>query len=359
MSSTRPAAEEAAADRLADAQRRIEFAVAEIQSGDQWQSYLGLQSRLHAYSANNCLLISLAHHEAFNNGQVSTPWPTYVAGFRTWKVLGRCVDKGQHGYPILAPNRYTRRHAVDAEGHTRPLRQGADPEPGEQLESRQVLRGFHVEHVFAAEQTSGTPLPNPPRPCLLRGEAPEGLWDTIAAQIQTRGYQVRRVASAADLQGANGRTTWDQRLVEVRGDMDEAAQVKTLIHELGHVILHAPDEPATNAEDGRVWYRGAKEVEAESVAYIVADAHGLATDDYTFPYVSTWAGSDGILVVRASASRVSAAAKEIIAGSDVEHGLGDHVPGVDTLIQNRRVIRPLPSPDRLAQPGHTHPMGVA
>jgi len=39
--------------------------------------------------------------------------------------------------------------------------------------------------------------------------------------------------------------------------------------------------------------RGVKEVEAESVAYLVAGSHGLDTGGYTFPYVTGWAaGAD-------------------------------------------------------------------
>jgi hypothetical protein len=43
---------------------------------------------------------------------------------------------------------------------------------------------------------------------------------------------VRLVPSADAIGGANGQTTWDTHLVEIRSDMDEAARTKTLIHEL-------------------------------------------------------------------------------------------------------------------------------
>lgn len=39
--------------------------------------------------------------------------------------------------------------------------------------------------------------------------------------------------------------------------------------------------------------REIQEVEVESVAFIVLDALGLASDDYSFPYVARW--SDGEL----------------------------------------------------------------
>ena len=319
-------------DRVALAQARIEAAVAAIQSGSEWRDYLKLQSRLHRYSANNVWLISIQHAAAFERGLVDAPWPSYVEGFNTWKALGRSVAKGQHGYQILAPNRIAARVATDAAGHARTLGVDEAPSADESLETRRVLKGFRIEHVFCAEQTSGEPLPQPPMPKLLDGQAPEGLWDNIIGQVTTRGYAVRLVASADAIGGANGRTTWESRQVEVRADMDEAARTKTLIHEFDHCLLHDPSAFAGKIHPSR----GLKEVEAESVAFIVADAHGMASGDYTFPCVTAWAGPDGVKVVRSTATRVACAAKSIIEASTATHGTGGRAPGVEAALQARR-----------------------
>ncbi len=53
--------------------------------------------------------------------------------------------------------------------------------------------------------------------------------------------------------------------------------VKTLIHELGHTLLHLEAPMAS---------REAAEVEVESVAFIVCDALGLDSGDYSLPYVT-------------------------------------------------------------------------
>ena len=334
---------EDAAERVASAQARIETAVAAIQSGTEWRNYLKLQSSLHAYSANNVWLICGEHAVAFEQGLVGTPWPTYVAGFNTWKALGRSVAKGQHGYQILAPNRRAARIATDAAGHSRTLGADETPAADESVETRRVLKGFRIEHVFAAEQTSGDPLPEPPIPKLLDGRAPDGLWDNIIGQVSDHGYAVHLVPSADAIGGANGRTTWDPPLVEVRSDMDEAARTKTLIHELGHVLLHDPTE-----FEGKIHpARGLKEVEAESVAFIVADAHGMVTDDYSFPYVTAWAGKDGAKAVRATATRVASAAHSIIEASTATHGTGGRAPGVEAALQSRRATprAETPAPD--------------
>src|SRR5665811_1660421 len=90
--------------------------------------------------------------------------------------------------------------------------------------------------------------------------------------------------------------------------------------------------------------RGLKEVEAESVAFIVADAHGMATDDYTFPYVTGWASQDGAKAVRATASRVASAAQSIINASTATHGTGGRAPGVEVALQARRDMTRIETP---------------
>jgi hypothetical protein len=115
-------------------------------------------------------------------------------------------------------------------------------------------------------------MAQPARPELLQGEAPAGLWDALAAQIESEGYTVERGECDG---GANGWTRFADRVVRVRADIDDAAAVKTASHELAHLLLHDGTEYATGC-------RGRAEVEAESVAYLVCDRAGLASDQYSF-----------------------------------------------------------------------------
>jgi hypothetical protein len=219
------------AARVEAAQAVLAGEVVSLVSGEDWRRYLGFQAKLHAYSANNSMLIAAQHSRAYSEGRVSAPEPSWVAGFNTWKALGRMVQKGQRGYAVLAPVHRLRRNAVDAEGNTRLLQRDDAPATGEVEQRSLVLRGFKVEYVFDASQTHGRELPVPPSPRLLEGRAPAGLGEAVRRLIEERGFRVGIVPDAAQLGGANGQTRWDTRTVAVRSDMDDAAVVKTLIHD--------------------------------------------------------------------------------------------------------------------------------
>jgi len=261
-------------DRAAELQGQLEAEIAALVSGEDWRRFLETVSRFHKYSANNLFLI-----------MAQKPDATRVAGFNTWKRLGRYVRKGERGIRILAPCLYRYED--------------------EQGEEHRRLGGFRVVSVFDISQTSGAELPADIRPVLLEGEAPAGLWDALAAQVVGTGFELVR----GDCGGANGCTHYGSRTVTVRDDVDDAQACKTLAHELGHVLLGHESQLLGGC-------RGLLEVEAESVAYIVAQASGLDCSGYSLPYVARWAGGD-LALVRKTAERVVSCASAILAAIEV------------------------------------------
>jgi antirestriction protein ArdC len=260
------------ADRLASAHADLAAAIEALSSGEDWQRMLEAASRFHRYSANNVFLIMLQRPDA-----------TRVAGYKTWQKLGRHVRKGERGIRILAPCAY-RYVTTDDEGTET---------------SHMGIRGFTTTAVFDISQTDGLEFPDV-HPTLLEGDDTTGLWDSLAAQVKAAGYTVER----GDCCGANGFTDHLVRTVRVRDDVSDAQACKTLCHELAHVMLH----PDTTVYFG---CRGLCEVEAESVAYLVCQVAGLATDGYSFPYVARWADGKADRV-RETADRVLTAARSIL-----------------------------------------------
>ena len=235
---------------------------------------------------------------------LQAPHATRVAGYRRWQALGRQVRKGERGIAIFAPCVYRARPVGDDEAHASP-------------ELAKVLCGFRLAHVWDISQTDGDPLPYvSPQP--LRGQAPSGLWPAISALIAEAGFTVER----GDCDDASGRTHFDTRRVVVRDDVDDAEATCTLVHELAHVLLHDPAATGNCTN-----HRGTAEVEAESVAYIVCSAAGMAAEDSSLPYVAGWSHGDPA-AVRQTAERVVTTARRIItdAGIDTDLSEAEAVP---------------------------------
>lgn len=320
--------------KLEALQQQLSASVSALVTGDDWKRALTFAAEFRSRSFNNTMLIYAQHYSAFKEGRVPEPTPTYVAGFHQWLTLGRHVEKGQHGYGILAPvtARFASANPSDPASWRR-LARGEKPGSGESVRSKLV--GLKPTHVWDVSQTAGDPLPELPRPTLLHGQAPAGLWDGLADQITALGFELRLVSSAAAIGGANGLTDFLAREVSVRTDMDDAAQVKTLAHELGHVLLHPPQENviSTDLAADATLHRGIAEVEAESIALMVGAAHGLDTSSYTVPYVSTWAasvpGTTPVEVVQSTAERVRNTALSVLDKLDTQK-VGDGTPpGLD------------------------------
>jgi hypothetical protein len=133
------------------------------------------------------------------------------------------------------------------------------------------------------------------RPKLLDADAPEGLWDALVAQANAAGFEVtrnRRLLEQAD------------RRATRRGPGAGGQE---------------PDPRARPRASARRGVAEVAEVEVESVAYIVCDAIGLDSGDYSFAYVARWAeGSTDLL--KETGERVIACAKEILERLEITEG---------------------------------------
>ena len=306
----REAADAARAAKVAALHEQIGEQVEQLTADPQWRAMLDVAAKFHTYSLGNQLLIEL---QAARLG-IS---PTRVAGFGTWKALGRAVVKGATGLAVLAPCTYTPKDTRAGTGTGQDTDRAApvtgtagEPAGGDadRPARGRVLRGFRVAHVFDVSQTEGDPLPEI-RPELLTGDAPAALWEALAAQVTAHGYTLIRETCGP----ANGLTDPAARTVRVRPDVADAQAVKTLAHELAHIecghTAHGFDYRGC---------RGRAEAEAESVAYIVTAWAGLDAGAYTVPYVAAWSAGD-TAVVRGAAATVTAAARRIL----------EHLDGVE------------------------------
>jgi hypothetical protein len=300
----REAADQARRAAVEELHQQLADNVGALDNRDDWQRYLSFARSFHNYSFGNRLLI-----------MVQRPDATAVAGYRAWQAKGRQVRRGETAIRVLGP--VTRRlPLMDAAGNSKL------DDKGEPIYVRKVV-GAKPVSVFDLSQTDGPPVPEPPTPVLLGGQAPPGLWNSLAGMVAAEGYRLER----GGCEGGYGLTNYLQRLVRVREDIDDAQAVKTLAHELGHVLLPDPSRLDDVAD-----CRGLREVEAESVAFMVTAAHGLDSGRYTFNYVTGWASraSEDLTaeqVVRATGQRVIDTVDKILA-----HTQPDPNPGESALL---------------------------
>ena len=262
-------------------------AVEQLVTGSDYQHFLALAARFTRYSANNQLLLAA-------QGAAGT-----VASYKRWTTIPAVdgepcrIRRGEKAVRVYAPVHSTRRET--------------DPDTGDDRVVSRAITRFRLVPVFHEGQLQSPPA-WPAQPELLTGGDTLGhIWGALDDLAAGDGFTVVR-RPIVEHPGANGLTNFDTQTVVVRDDVDLAQAVKTLLHELGHVRLHNPDrtDPETTVRS-----RAVIEVEAESVAYLVASALQLDSSGYTIPYVAHWAAGD-TAVVRATAERSLAAAKTLV-----------------------------------------------
>ena len=92
--------------------------------------------------------------------------------------------------------------------------------------------------------------------------------------------------------------------IHIKESLDDFHKLKTIIHELAHSMLHS------NLDDGLD--RRTKEVQAESVAYIVCRGLGLNTDDYSFGYVASWSRGKELKELKDSLNVINKTSQKIL-----------------------------------------------
>ena len=205
--------------------------------------YLQFMGRFHRYSFHNTLSIWL-----------HCPHATQVAGYATWKKLGRFVKKGERGIPILAPC---------------PVRRVAADEEDQEREEQFVY--FKVVYVFDVSQTDGKPLPE--APITTTGDG-RGLRPVVERLARELGIDF----AYKPLHGSHHGTSFGGR-VEIDERLDEAGKVSVMIHELAHELLHrGPDRNEIS--------RDQRETEAEAVSFIVCSHFGIETEAPN--YLALW-----------------------------------------------------------------------
>ncbi len=240
----------------------VDFLIQQLEAGksETLTAYLAAMARFHSYSFGNILQIARQR-----------PTATRVAGFYAWKEFGRFVKRGEKGIQILAPMVGYRRRK-DAAEQEQSANQEAKPAP--------ALIGFRAVYVFDVAQTEGADLPEFEHN--ITGEVGEHR-DRLIAFLDSQNIALDYNENIAPALGVS----YGGKIAILPGQ-SKAEEFVTLVHEVGHELLHRTERRTMTTATVR-------ETEAEAVAFIVGQAIGLEMGRASSDYIQMYAGNAALL----------------------------------------------------------------
>ncbi|VOE01588.1 putative conjugative transposon membrane protein [Streptococcus pneumoniae] len=233
---------------------------------EQFKSFLDTMSKFHNYSLNNIHLLKMQN-----------PNVSQVASFNKWKTdFDRTVKKGSKALKIWVP--YQVKTSIPV--HQKEL--DFTPAENEMEQKEIIVTRFKLGNVFDVSQTEGKELPKAIHE--LTGDVKDYEDLYRAAKAVSMDNQVSISFEEINRESTNGYYSPDEnRIVISKGLKGQEQILKTIFHEMAHSDLHR----GTNAQYGDDQYRK-QELQAESVAYVVANHFGFDTSSYSFGYLAMW-----------------------------------------------------------------------
>lgn len=239
--------------------QHLKEGVKQYLNSEHYKHYLDKMSQLNNYSSRNIQLI-LAQN----------PNAKYVTSLNKWnKEFGRYINKGEKALKIIAPNIHLKK---DSEGNPLLDKEGKPV----------TYMTFQVKSVFDVSQTKGKELPKALQP------VKENLSDLDYANLYR---SLKTIADNNHVQvrfeqlenGRRGRYNPKNNEIVIHKDMGKAQIIKTFLHETAHSELQYSHHQQTE----NLTYSNA-ELQAESVAYVVASYYGMDTAEHSFGYLAKW-----------------------------------------------------------------------
>ncbi|MCI9038444.1 MAG: hypothetical protein HFJ29_00955 [Clostridia bacterium] len=242
--------------RISAYQKLVEGIEGIIDSG-KYTEFLKSMKKFHHYSFNNRLLIFAQNPDA-----------TKVAGYCTWKELGRGVKSNPKKIFILRPMPYKMK------------KEEKDKQLEENDEETVTLVKYGWTIVYDISDT------------YIREDAKEvPLFDDIKINANTSQdlYSILLKISPVKVEivstgnGADGYYSKSEKKIVLSPLQSEDDKTATLLHEISHALY---DDFDYSKE------RNLSEIFVESVAYITADYFGLNTSKCSFSYITKWSKGD-------------------------------------------------------------------
>lgn len=259
-------------------------------NSDHYKEFLTKMSQFNQYSSRNLRLILAQKPDA-----------SYLAPYNTWRKFDRHVKRGEKALSVIIPVTYVKK---DQQGQPI-LDKNGRPETGMTFRLKPT--------TFDVSQTEGKEMPK-------AAEVKEQLTDLDYANLyralmsiaKTNDVSVRFEEMAGETKGYYSPA--EHQIVLRSHDMNKSQLIKTFIHETAHSELHHSNNPQREQLT-----RSNAELQAESVAYVVASYYGIDTSDYSFDYLAGWSKDKETLAdLEAQLDIVQQEAKSLMVRMDQE-----------------------------------------
>ena len=259
-------------------------------NSEHYKEFLTKMSQFNQYSSRNLRLILAQKPDA-----------SYLAPYNTWRKFDRHVKRGEKALSVIIPVTYVKK---DQQGQPI-LDKNGRPETGMTFRLKPT--------TFDVSQTEGKEMPK-------AAEVKEQLTDLDYANLyralmsiaKTNDVSVRFEEMAGETKGYYSPA--EHQIVLRSHDMNKSQLIKTFIHETAHSELHHSNNPQREQLT-----RSNAELQAESVAYVVASYYGIDTSDYSFDYLAGWSKDKETLAdLEAQLDIVQQEAKSLMVRMDQE-----------------------------------------
>ncbi|WP_229060308.1 ArdC-like ssDNA-binding domain-containing protein, partial [Streptococcus parasanguinis] len=244
----------------------LENGIKEYYDSEHYQNFLDSMATFHKYSARNVMLIMKQY-----------PTARLVASFNDWKKRNGMVKKGSKAIYVLAPCEFIKKDK-NGDPIINPLTN--KPEKGMFFKRVPV---FDISQVVPQKGKE-----------LDIVEPTKKIHNQLTKEEAIRIFKILKEISLENnvpitfeeiTDGSNGFYRPFDHTIHIAKGRSAEHTLSTIIHEMAHSDLHNVDSLLKLGENLSV---STKELQAESVAYVVAKYLGLDTGNKTFGYLAGW-----------------------------------------------------------------------
>ena len=269
---------------------------------DTYKQYLEGMAHFNNYSPRNIQLIMSQFPEA-----------SMVASFQEWKKRNGSVKKGEKAIYIQAPVA-----VIQKDKNGKPI---LNPETGE----KETITYFKPVPVFDIKQISpqeGKELNLPKAMGTIPEQLDKDYYQNVYRSLRDISQNNNKVPIRfRELGQKDGFYSPQTNEIVIKKGMSYERTLSTLIHEMAHSELHNK-KSLSERFDGKLTI-SSKELQAESIAYVVSRHLGFDTSQESFPYLASWSKEkDGLANLTAQLEIVQEEAKSLM--ERIDHQLAKY-----------------------------------